>query len=117
MAGPSSRAASITTSVRSERPLSRSSFLWAFSTNTTAASTMSPIAMMMPARDMMLALRPIKYIGIKARATAMGRVMAATSAERTWKRKRTIINTTVTMTRVRLLVSVRMEPRISGVRS
>jgi len=44
---------------RSFLPLSRSRCLWAFSTITTEASTITPMAMAIPPRDMMLALIPM----------------------------------------------------------
>src|SRR3989338_9053142 len=50
----------------------RSSFLWAFSTTTTAASTKAPIATAIPPKDMMLEVVPVKDIGMKDKITAMG---------------------------------------------
>jgi hypothetical protein len=59
IAGPSSRAASTIRSNRGREAPSCSSFLCAFSTRTTAESTMSPTAMIIPASDMMLTVRPM----------------------------------------------------------
>jgi len=56
-----------------------SSRLWAFSTITTAASTITPMAMAMPPRDMMLEVRPRYNIGMKAMIMAAGSITMATS--------------------------------------
>ena len=52
-----------------------------------AASTIAPMAMAMPPRDMMLEVSPSQSIGRKDSKMAMGSVMIATSAERTCQRK------------------------------
>ena len=49
-----------------------SNFLWVCSTTTIAASTIAPIAMAIPPRDMMFAVKPIACIGMNARTTAIG---------------------------------------------
>ena len=56
--GPTSTAASISTSRRGASSGARSRCLWAFSTMTMPASIMVPMAMAMPPSDMMLALMP-----------------------------------------------------------
>ena len=63
-AGPTSTAASISTSRRGLPGGARSSRLWAFSIMTMAASTMAPMAMAMPPRLMMLELRPSSHMQI-----------------------------------------------------
>ena len=63
-AGPTSTAASISTSVRGLPGGARSSRLWAFSIMTMAASTMAPMAMAMPPRLMMLELKPSSHMQI-----------------------------------------------------
>src|SRR5438477_6037048 len=52
-----------------------SSHLWAFSTMIMAASTIAPMAMAIPPSDMMLEVRPRKYIGRNDRTMAIGSVM------------------------------------------
>ncbi len=61
-AGPTSMAASISTSLRGLPGVARSRCLWAFSIITIAASTMAPMAMAMPPRLMMLELKPSRYM-------------------------------------------------------
>ena len=56
--------------------------LCTFSTITTAASTIAPMAMAMPPSDMMLALTPCQRITTKAASTPTGSATTATSAER-----------------------------------
>ena len=46
-----------------------------------APSTSTPMEIAMPARDMRLALRPMRYMGMKAKATLMGMVRMGTIAE------------------------------------
>jgi hypothetical protein len=61
--------------------------LWRFSTITTEASTITPMAMAIPPRLMMLALMPSHCIPMKAIRTLRGSVTTATKAERRWRRK------------------------------
>ena len=87
--GPTSVAASIRISVRGLRPAWRSKCLWAFSTITTAASTMAPMAMAMPPKDMMLAFSPCWCMTMKETKMPNGRLRMATKALRTWSRNNT----------------------------
>ena len=52
-----------------------------------APSTSTPIEMAIPASDMMLALRPMRYMGMKASATDTGMVTMGTIAEGMCQRK------------------------------
>ena len=78
-AGPTSRADSTTRS-RWLRSGSRSRCLCRFSTITTEASTITPMAMAMPPRLMMLALMPSHRMPMNAISTPTGRVKIATKA-------------------------------------
>jgi hypothetical protein len=90
IAGPTSLAESISTWLRSPLWPSRSHSakrLWALSTMMMAASTMSPMATMIPPIDMMFMPTPRKYIGMKAIRIASGSVMIGITADRTCSRK------------------------------
>ena len=52
------------------------------------ASTMAPMAMAMPPRDMMFELMPCAYMMMNEISTAMGRIRMATSALRKCSRNR-----------------------------
>ena len=89
-AGPTSAAESATTRQRLAAVTSvRSMCLCMFSINTMAPSIMAPMAMAIPPRDMMLALRPCRYMTMKAARIPTGRLITATSDERTCTRKAT----------------------------
>ena len=75
--------------------------LWTFSTITTASSQSTPIEIAMPARDMMLAVKPMKYIGMNASATATGIVIIGTSAEGMCHRKNKITRLTMIISTIR----------------
>ena len=82
---PTSWSADTTTSARGSLcpdASHASSFLCTFSTTMIAASTIAPMAMAIPPRDMMLAVRPICFMGTKATTTAIGRSRAGTRVER-----------------------------------
>ncbi len=59
----------------------------AFSIITIAASTIAPIAMAIPPKDMMLAFTPCTRMTSKAASTPRGKVTIATSADRTCQQK------------------------------
>jgi len=85
MAGVTSIAASWSSFSRSFFEMSGgacSSFLWQASIITISASTVAPIAMAMPPRLMIVAGISRRYIGMKDRMTAMGRLMIGRSALR-----------------------------------
>ena len=96
-AGPTSVAARCTSAQRLAAVRgSRSRCLCRFSIMTMAASTMAPMAMAIPPRDMMLALIPCQPMTMKAARMAMGRLRTTTRAERTCHRKRTQTSATMT---------------------
>ncbi|MNQ75888.1 hypothetical protein D3C85_906970 [compost metagenome] len=95
MAGPTSMLASTITCQRFLSVSSvRSICLWTFSIITMAPSTMAPMAMAMPPRDMMLALIPCRCMTIKATRIAMGNEITTTRDERRWNRKARQTSTT-----------------------
>ena len=55
---------------------------------TTAASTIAPMAMAIPPKDMMLALTPCQFMTVKAARMPSGRLTMATNADRKWNRNR-----------------------------
>ena len=61
---------------------------------TTAASTMAPIAIAIPPKDMMLALTPCQFMTEKAARIPNGKLTMATSAERKWNRNSAQTNVT-----------------------
>ncbi len=115
--GPTSVAASIRISVLDFLPSSRSRCLCAFSTITTAASTMAPIAMAMPPRDMMFALIPWWYITMNETRMPSGSVRIATKALRTWKRKSTQTSATMAISSRSFSCSVSTARSMSPARS
>ena len=121
---PTLFAASMMTCTRSagvgSRPLSSrkcSRFLWAFSTMMMAASTMAPMAMAMPPKDMIFEVRPSRYIGTKERMIAIGRVMMATSPERMCQRKTRQTNATTMLSSISFSRNVAIERLIRSLRS
>ena len=90
-AGPTSLAASIMISLCSFGGASpfwtRSRCLCAFSTITTEASTITPMAMAIPPRLMMFALMPSLYMAVKLIKIPTGSVKIETKALRKWRRK------------------------------
>ena len=69
--------------------------LWAFSTMTMAPSTMVPMVMAIPPRDMILASSPCIRMTINAIKIPRGRVMIATKAERACSKKRITTKLTI----------------------
>ncbi len=94
-----------------------SSCLWTFSTITTASSQSTPMEMAMPASDMMLAVSPMKYIGMKASATAMGSVTMARAAPPKSSRNTMTMIETMMDSSMMVRVSVWMERLIRSERS
>ena len=86
-AGPTSLAASISTSMRGLSGGARSRCLCAFSIMTMAASIMAPMAMAMPPRLMMLEPIPSAFMAANAIRMPTGSIRMATSALRTCKQK------------------------------
>jgi hypothetical protein len=104
-----SRAASSTTCVRlMGRPDSRAwaSSRKAFSTITTAPSTIIPMPMARPASDIRLADMPKRCIMMKAKSIASGSVTITTMAERNSPRNRNRITATRIEPSIRALVDV-----------
>ena len=91
--------------------------LWTFSTMTTASSQSAPMAMAMPASDMMFAVSPMKYIGMNASATAMGNVTIARAAPPKSRRNTITINETMIDSSTIVRVSVWIERLIRSERS
>ncbi len=117
MAGVTSRAASARSLCRSAPGGADSSRLWEASIMTISASTVAPMAMAIPPRLMMVAGMSSRYIGMKARATAMGSESMGSSADRTWSRKMRITAATVSISSSSARLSVPMERKMSSVRS
>jgi hypothetical protein len=119
-AGPTSVAASpITSQCRSRLRFgpARSRCLWAFSIITIAASTMVPIAIAIPPKDMMLALMPCPFMMINAINTPKGSETMATKAERRWNRKTRHTKATTMNSWSSLLLRLSTAARISSERS
>ena len=68
--------------------------LWTFSIITIAPSTIAPIAMAIPPKDIMLALTPCIFIIINATRIAIGRVIITTNDDRRWNKNAKQTNTT-----------------------
>ena len=68
--------------------------LWTFSTITIAPSTMAPIAIAIPPRDMMLALMPCHDMMIKATMMPTGKLTNTTNELRIWNKNKA--QTTIT---------------------
>ena len=115
--GPTSVAASIRTSARGRAPALRSKCLWAFSTITTAASTMAPIAIASPPSDMMFALSPWWYMTMNETRMPSGSVRIATKALRTWNRKSTHTRATMPISSSSFRCSVATARSMSPARS
>ena len=83
----------------SEPPFSLTAWarcLWPFSTITMAPSTIVPMVIAMPPKDMILAFSPWNRITINAMRIPSGKVMIATKAERTCNRNSTTTRLTIT---------------------
>jgi len=78
--------------------------LCAFSIITIAASTIAPIAMAIPPKDMMLAFTPCTRMTSKAASTPRGKVTIATSADRTCHRNNPQMIATTTNSSISLPV-------------
>ncbi len=118
--GPTSFAESIRIFVRSPILPARShssSRRWALSTITIAASTMSPIATMIPPIDMMFMPRPKYQIGMNEMSTATGRLTIGTSADRRCRRNPMIRTLTTDSSSIRLSLAVATDSRIRSLRS
>ena len=94
-----------------------SSFLCTFSTTMIAASTIAPMAIAIPPSDMMFAVNPICFMGMKASTTAMGRSSAGTRVERKWRRNRRITRVTTISSSMRVCLRVCTESSMSPDRS
>ena len=81
-AGPTSVAASISTSMRGLPGAARSRCLCAFSIITMAASIIAPMAMAIPPRLMILAPIPSVFIAVNAISKPTGSITIATNADR-----------------------------------
>ena len=82
-----------------------------------AASAIAPMAMAMPPRDMMLAVIPIAFKGMKAIRTAMGIVMIGIKELGGCQRKMKMTSDTVMMISVRVDFTVLMALRMRSERS
>ena len=119
-AGPTSCADSITTlqwSLGEPSAALRSMCLWRFSTMTIAASIIAPMAMAIPPRLMMFALRPSSFMESSAMRMPMGRVTMATSALFACRRKITVTSATMIDSSSSFPFSVAMARSISPDRS
>ena len=114
---PTSWSAEMTISLRTTPAAAVSNFLWTFSTTMIAASTIAPMAMAIPPSDMMFAVSPICFMGMKARTTATGRSSAGTRVERKWSRKRRITRVTTISSSISVRRSVSMLRRMRVDRS
>ena len=74
-----------------------------------AESTIAPMAMAMPPSDMMFEVRPKPNIGRNESRMAMGRVMIATSAERTCQRNTRHTSATTMLSSISFSRNVPME--------
>ncbi len=128
--GPTSFAASITACIRSFSESSgggpsprafaaraRSMCLCAFSTITRLASTITPIAIAIPPRLMMLALIPRRYITPSAIRMPTGTVTTATNALRKWSRNTSTTSATTSSSSQIFVVSVSTARPMSALRS
>src|SRR5262249_44420116 len=86
-----------------------SSFLCDASIMTISASTVAPMAMAIPPRLMIVDGMSRKYMGMNARATAMGRVRMGRRALRRWRRNRMITAATVIASSRSADLSVRID--------
>ena len=77
-----------------------------FSTSTTEASTMTPMAMAMPPRLMMLALMPSNLMRMSAMRMPTGSVNIATNAERKCNRKMMQMKATTSISSMSLTTRV-----------
>ncbi|MNZ38887.1 hypothetical protein D3C78_563710 [compost metagenome] len=91
--------------------------LWAFSIITTAASTMAPMAMAIPPRDMMLALTSCFCMMMKATSTPTGSETMATSDERRCQRNSTQTSATTMNSSTSLWLRFSTARSISWLRS
>ena len=107
-AGPTSLAASISTSMRGLSGGARSRCLWAFSIMTIAASIIAPMAMAMPPRLMMLEPMPNAFMAAKAIRMPTGSIRMATSALRTCSRKTMQTSATTMLSSVSVFFNVSM---------
>ncbi len=94
-----------------------SRLLCAFSTMMMAASTIAPMAMAMPPKDMMLEVSPSQSIGRNESRMAMGKVMIATRAERTCQRKTRQTRATTMLSSMSFSRSVSMDRLMRPLRS
>ena len=116
-AGPTSAAASISTSRRGFPGGARSRCLCAASIITIAASTMAPTAMAMPPRLMMVEPMPISFMAKNAISTPTGSIRIATSALRTCNRNTTVTRATTTLSSTSVCLSVSIASLIRPERS
>ena len=116
-AGPTSDAASISTSTRGLPGSDLSRCLWAFSIITMAASIMAPMAMAIPPRLMMLAPIPSARMAVKAIRRPTGSMIIATNDDRTCSRNTKVTRATTILSSSRVVRRVSMADRIRSDRS
>ncbi len=120
MGRPTSCSPPSTTSARGSLRPSRShlsSRLCTFSTTMMAASTIAPMAMAIPPRDMMFAVSPICFMGMNAATTAMGRSSVGIRVDRKCSRKTRMTAATAISSSISVRRKVSMLARISRERS
>src|SRR5215831_1648128 len=78
-----------------------------------APSTRTPMEIAIPARDMMLELMPIQYIGMKARSTETGIVTIGMMAEGMCQRKSRMTKLTMIISTISSCLSVSMDRSIN----
>ena len=88
-----------------------------FSVTMIPKSTITPIAIAMPARLMMFAPTPVAAITRNVNSRPSGRLTATARLARACRRNATTTTTVVTTASTRVSVSVAVVSRISGVRS
>ena len=82
-----------------------------------AESTIAPMAMAMPPNDMMFEVTFIHHIGMNERMIAIGRVMIATSEERTCQRKTMQTSATTMLSSINFSRNVAIARLIKSLRS
>ena len=82
-----------------------------------AASTMAPMAMAITPKDMMFEVRPVPYIGMKERMTAMGMVTMGMVALGMCHRKMRITRLTMMSSSMRVCLSVSIDRWMRSERS
>ena len=93
------------------------SFLWTFSSITTHASIIAPMAIAMPPRLMMFDSIPKSFMAKKVRPMVSGKTISTTRELGTWSKKRATTTNTTTLSSSKTRFSVLMEASISALRS